>query len=126
MRSPRRAGLVVCVVLLALAQVAAGCSHVTRTGRRHRVSVALTEYRLHPQSIQVPAGKLMIAVSNFGRLTHNLVVSRGGQSVASTSPIAPGQSAKLTVLVKRGTYVMASTILSDQALGEYGTHSVTR
>jgi hypothetical protein len=126
MRSPRPPGLVVCVVLLALAQLGAGCGEVSRVGRQRRLHLGLTEYRVSPQSVHVRAGKLRIAVSNFGRLTHNMVLSRGGQSVASTSPIAPGQSAQLTVVVKRGTYLMASTILSDQALGEYGTLSVTR
>ena len=88
--------------------------------------VALSEYRLNPQSVRVSEGRLTIAISNFGRLTHNLVLSRSGQTIASSKPIAPGQSAQINVVVRRGTYLMASTILSDQALGEYGTLSVTR
>ena len=88
MRPPRPPGLVIGLVLLALGQVGAGCGRVTHVGRRHRVNVALTEYRLNPQRVQVRVGKLMIAVSNFGRLTHNLVVSRGGQSVASSREVS--------------------------------------
>ena len=34
---------------------------------------------------------------------------------------APGQSAELFATLAAGKYLMASTILSDQALGAYGT-----
>jgi len=62
---------------------------------------------------------------NYGRLTHNLVLSRGGQTQGSTRALAPGQSGVITVQLTPGTYQMASTILSDQALGAYGTMTVT-
>jgi hypothetical protein len=64
-------------------------------------------------------------VHNYGRLTHNLVVSANGQLVDGTKPIAPGQSAELDLSLAAGTYSMASTIQSDQALGESGTLTVT-
>ena len=39
----------------------------------------------------------------------------------STKPIAPGQTAQLDAALPPGHYLMASSILSDQALGAYGT-----
>ena len=43
----------------------------------------------------------------------------------ATKPIPPGQSALLTLSLTPGTYMMSSTLLSDEALGEYGTLTVT-
>jgi plastocyanin len=85
----------------------------------------VTEYRLVPQSIRVPAGELTISIHNYGRLTHNLSVTRGMRTTGSTQPIRPGQTAQLTVTLVRGKYFMSSTILSDRDLGIYGTITVT-
>jgi hypothetical protein len=103
----------------------AGCSHTQAVGSDRTLQVALTEYRLNPQSVRVSAGPLTVLVHNYGRLTHNLVVSLNGQAAGATRPLWPGQDAAITVMLAPGTYVMASTILSDQALGEYGTLKVT-
>ncbi|MGI8864016.1 MAG: cupredoxin domain-containing protein [Solirubrobacteraceae bacterium] len=103
-----------------------GCGHTQQVGSDHTLSVALTEYRLNPESARVASGPLTLVVRNFGRLTHNLVISMNGQPTASTRPLAPGESAAITVDLAAGSYHMASTILSDQALGEYGTLTVTR
>ena len=72
------------------------------------------------------AGPLTVFAHNYGRLAHNLVISRSGQPTAVTRAILPGQSAEITLTVTPGMYLMASTILSDQTLGEYGTLRVTR
>ena len=120
------ARLVLGIALLTPAATGLGCGQGERVGRGGTLHLALTEYRLNPRDVRVAQGRLTIAVRNFGRLTHSLIVSRGGQSIGSTKPIAPGQSAQLTLVLKRGTYLMASNIQSDQALGQYGTLSVTR
>ncbi len=72
-----------------------------------------------------PAGTLSIYVHNYGRLTHNLVISNGGRPEASTQPIPPGPDHRADRHPAPGRYLMASTILSDQALGAYGTLTVT-
>jgi hypothetical protein len=113
----------VAAVLMALT---AGCSHTVVVGRSRVLQVALTEYHVAPQSVRAPSGTLSIYVHNFGRLSHNLVISRGGQTEASTQPIPPGQSTELVAELPPGQYLLASTILSDQALGAYGTLTVTR
>ena len=64
--------------------------------------------------------------TNVGRLTHNLVISRAGVTQATMKPIGPGQSGRLTVSVTPGTYLLGSTLLSDEALGLYGHVTVTR
>jgi hypothetical protein len=112
-------------VSLALASVLAACGHTHQVGAGRIVRMALTEYRLNPQSIHASDGVLAIVVHNYGRLTHNLVVSLNGGNVAGTKPIPPGQTAELDLDLAPGTYQMASTILSDQDLGAYGTLKVS-
>jgi hypothetical protein len=111
-------------VALTLAGAVAGCGGTHVVGVHRTVFLALTEYRLSPQRVQARAGPLTIYVRNDGRLTHNLAVMRGSKTTGSTQPIAPGHRARLTVVLRNGTYVMASTMLSDEDLGLYGTLDV--
>lgn len=111
---------------LALAGAICGCGSTLQAGSARTLQVALSEYRLGPDSVRLSAGQLTIVAHNYGRLTHNLAVSRSGGPGGATKPIAPGQSAELTLTLTPGTYLMSSTLLSDEALGEYGTLSVTR
>jgi Cupredoxin-like domain len=112
--------------LAALAGVATGCSRTTRVASGATLRIALTEYHVRPQSVSASAGPLTIEVHNYGRLSHNLVIALAGHPVFSTKPIPPGQTSELLANLSPGRYVMASTILADQALGAYGTLNVTR
>jgi hypothetical protein len=112
--------LAAAVVLLGLA----GCGATTTVGAGGTLQIALNEYRVAPQDVRARAGSLAIFVHNYGRLTHDLVISLNGVPEASTKPIAPGQSAVLDAALAPGKYLIASSILSDQALGAYGTLDV--
>lgn len=125
MPAARGAQLPLAMLSLALAWVLAGCSHTRSVGADHTLRVALNEYRLNPQSARVSPGVIAILVHNYGRLTHNLVVSEDGQTVGSTKPVAPGGSAELDLNLAAGRYLMRSSILSDEALGQYGTLTVS-
>ena len=109
------------VAAVALAAALAACGGSRNLADGHPLRLALTEYRLHPQNVSVSTGTLTIFIHNYGRLTHNVVVSKDGQSVAATKPIAPGDSTELDLSLAPGHYLMTSTILSDEALGQYGT-----
>lgn len=111
--------------LLAIASILGGCGHTTVVGAGRMLRLALTEYRVVPQSARAPSGPLTIIVSNDGRLTHNLAISKNGTVLAQTGPIRSGASAELVVRLAPGSYLMASTMFSDQALGEYGTLTVS-
>jgi hypothetical protein len=113
------------IASLACACMAAGCGHTRTVGTDRTLRVALTEYRLNPQSVRTTPGFLTILVHNYGRLTHNLVVSQNGQTIGSTKPVAPDQSAEIDIYLTAGHYLMTSTILSDEALGAYGTLTVS-
>jgi plastocyanin len=99
----------------------AACGHTQIVGASRAVHVALTEYRLGPQRVQVGPGRLTIFVKNDGIYTHNLAVTRGSKTLGATQPISPGHRTHLTLTLKKGSYTMTSTMLSDQALGLYGT-----
>jgi hypothetical protein len=124
-RPPRRLAAACAVTLLTLAGLATGCGRTTQVGSDRTLQVALTEYHVAPQSVRAPSGTLTILVHNYGRMSHDLVISSGGRPAASTQPIAPGVTADLVATLAPGKYLMSSTILSDQALGAYGTLIVT-
>jgi plastocyanin len=116
--------LLTAVAAGALATGLAACGGSRHLSGGRPLRLALSEYRLHPENVRLDAGTLTIFIHNYGRLTHNVVVSEDGQSVAATKPIAPGQSAELDLSLAPGQYLMTSTILSDEALGQYGTLTV--
>jgi Cupredoxin-like domain len=120
-RAPRA---LLAITLLLLAGLVAGCGNTTEVGSTHILQVALTEYHVSPQSVRAPPGTLTIFVHNYGRLSHNLVISLDGHPEASTQAIPPGETTELIANLSPGKYQMASTILSDQALGAYGTLKV--
>ena len=103
---------------------AAGCGATTTVRSGGTLQIAVTEYRVTPQAVRAAPGVLTIAVHNDGRLSHDLVISNGGVVEASTAPIAPGHWTYLEATLPAGRYLMASSLLSDQALGAYGTLNV--
>jgi hypothetical protein len=109
-----------------VAALLAGCGQTAKVSGNRTFQVALTEYHVSPQRVRAPAGTLTIFVHNYGLLSHNLVISSNGHPDASTQPIPPGESSELLATLAPGNYLMSSTILSDQALGAYGTLIVTR
>ncbi|MFZ0043438.1 MAG: hypothetical protein WAK93_19165 [Solirubrobacteraceae bacterium] len=104
--------------------VASGCGSTTTVGSSRTLQIGLDEYRVLPQDVHATAGPLTIVVHNYGRLTHSLVITERGLQQAATGPIAPGETVDLFATLNAGKYVMASSILSDQALGAYGTLDV--
>ena len=105
--------------LVALA--CAGCGATRTVANGGTLQVALNEYRVSPQEVRAHTGLLTIVVHNYGRLTHDLVISLNGSTVVATAPIMPGQTEQLDAALIPGHYLMASSILSDQALGAYGS-----
>ena len=111
-------------MLASLALAGCGKSTTVRTGQS--LQIGLNEYRVTPQDVRAQTGLLTIFVHNYGRLTHDLVISLNGQTEAATTPIAPGQTQELDAALSPGHYLMASSILSDQALGAYGSLTIAK
>ena len=124
-RSLHRGSAAALAAVVLAAVVLAGCGHTTRVGATGTLRVALREYRVTPQDVHAANGPLTIYIHNYGRLTHDLVItSADGKRDAASQPIAPGASGSLVATLAPGTYVMSSSIVNDQALGAYGTLQV--
>jgi Cupredoxin-like domain len=115
----------IALILLTIALLS-GCGSTHRVGANRTLDLAVSEYRLTPSSAQVSEGVVTLVVHNYGILTHDLQVSSGSQVTAATKPIWPGQTAVLALNLAPGKYEMTSSLLSDQALGVYGTLTVTQ
>jgi hypothetical protein len=117
--------IAVAVAALTLAAALGGCGHARVIGESRTIRVALTDYRINPQRMRAGAGPLTFLVHNFGRRTHDLELSLAGTSAGGTKPIPPGGHEKVTVYLVPGHYRLASTILTDEALGAYGSLEVS-
>ena len=120
--------------LLALAALAAvplsGCgsdaAYVPASGRA--VNLRLDEYRVLPQRVTVPAGRVRIIARNVGRLTHNVAVVQFDRPLgedeekqyARTPTAHPGEVVRTSVTLKPGKYRLVCTIANHDNLGQYG------
>jgi uncharacterized cupredoxin-like copper-binding protein len=122
---------------LTLAGIAlAGCGgdepYVPAAGRT--VSLRLDEYRVMPQRVTVPAGRVRIVGRNVGRLTHNVAVVQFDRPLGEeeerqygrTRTAHPGQRVQTTVALKPGKYRIVCTIANHDNLGQYGELKVHR
>lgn len=120
--------------LLALAALAAvpfsGCGsdaqYVPASGGA--VALRLDEYRVLPQRVTVPAGRVRIVARNVGRLTHNIAVVQFDRPLgedeekqyARTPTAHPGEVVRTSVTLKPGKYRLVCTIANHDNLGQYG------
>ena len=92
------------------------------------VTLRLDEYRVLPQRVTVPAGKVRLVGRNTGRLTHNLAVVQFDRPLGEneerqygrTRTAHPGQRVETTVTLKPGKYRVVCTIANHDNLGQYG------
>jgi uncharacterized cupredoxin-like copper-binding protein len=116
-------------VLLLLAPAAAafaGCTHdeVARAGGR-TVAIVQRDYRLDPQNVSVPHGRVTFEVRNASKGPHNFAIrSASSARRGRLATLMPGESGKLRVRLRRGTYTMYCAIGHHEQLGEYGTIEV--
>ena len=115
---------------LAAAATLAACGsdppYVPASGRA--VSVRLDEYRIVPQRVTVPAGRVRIIARNVGRLTHNVAVVQFDRPLgedeekqyARTRTAHPGDVVQTTVTLTPGKYRLVCTIANHDNLGQYG------
>ena len=120
---------------IAAAAVAAGCgsdpSYTRAAG--HTVRLHLDEYRIVPQAVTVPAGRIQIVARDTGRLTHNLAVVQFDRPLgedeekqyARTPTAHPGDVVRTTVTLKPGKYRLVCTIANHDNLGQFGELKVT-
>jgi hypothetical protein len=96
--------------------------------------ITLDEYRVIPQNLTVPAGRVRIVATNKGRLTHNLAVEawekEDGEEpelYGRTPTLHPGETGReqAPIVLRPGKYRLTDTIGNHDDLGQYGELKVT-
>jgi len=126
---PRRA-TTLAAIAIAASTAAAGCGsdppYAPAGG--HTVRLRLDEYRVLPQRVIVPAGRIEIVARNTGRLTHNVAVVQFDRPLgedeekqyARTPTAHPGDVVRTSVTLRPGKYRLVCTIANHDNLGQYG------
>jgi hypothetical protein len=113
-----------------LSLVLAGCGASTSVHTTsHELAVALTEYRITPQTASVPAGRLRLVARNRGALTHNVELESGSLDsgerrsvLAVIHTLLPGASgAVVTGPLRPGKYLLVSSVGDQTTLGMAAT-----
>jgi hypothetical protein len=98
------------------------------------LKIDLDEYRLRPENIEVPAGRIHLEATNTGRLTHNLAIESIDRDEGEeptlygrTDTLHPGEhgSERAPITLKPGKYRLVCTIGNHDDLGQYGELKVT-
>ena len=130
MRSMARRRATLLAVLTAGAAAVAGCGddppYVAAGG--HVVRLRLDEYRVLPQRVTVPAGRIEIVARDTGRLTHNVAVVQFDRPLGEdeekqygrTPTAHPGETVRTAVTLRPGKYRLVCTIANHDNLGQYG------
>jgi hypothetical protein len=115
------------VLLAGLALMGCGAGQTTRVAG-HSLSLTLEEYRILPQTVSVPAGRLAIVACNRGILTHNVALQRGSldsderTTLAGIPTLLPGRCGSVaTQPLAPGRYLLASTVGNQAVLGMAAT-----
>ena len=81
------------------------------------VKAVETDFHIALSKKSFKPGKYTFVAQNKGQTTHALMITGPGIKMAMTKDIQPGQSAKLTVTLKKGAYDIDCPIPGHKALG---------
>jgi uncharacterized cupredoxin-like copper-binding protein len=82
------------------------------------VAVSETEFKIALPAEKLAPGEVTFAVTNAGKIQHDLAVSGPGVTgAAKTSLINGGQTAKLTVTLAAGSYTLYCSVPGHRAAG---------
>jgi plastocyanin len=95
-------------VTLGLAGVASGA--VARSAAAAKVNVTFNDTSFSLSSVSLNAGKTTFVVTNRGRQNHAFEISGPGLTGARTAKLAAGKSAKLTVTLLPGAYMLSDPV----------------
>ncbi len=122
-RAGRRSGVVplALVPLAALATsgviVAATAGAAGAATKATTVTATETDFHIALSKKSFAPGKYTFVAKNKGQTTHALMITGPGLSNAMTKNISPGQSTKLTVTLKKGTYDVYCPVPGHKMLG---------
>ena len=97
------------------------------------VRMTLDEFRVDPERVFTPTGRVRIVARNVGRLTHNVAVVSDDRSpdaveveYGRSRTAQPGQTVTATATLRPGRYRVVCTLANHDNLGQYGTLVVRR
>jgi hypothetical protein len=91
------------------------------------VGIGEREFSIAVYRPRVRAGRLKLHVRNLGEDPHDLVVRRGGRTLATLAPVRPGSTGVLRLTLRtRGRYQLVCTIADHAARGMRATLRVVR
>ena len=108
----------------ALALAACSDEDITGGDAEEQVSIALREYDIAPERIEVTAGEIEFVVNNEGDRVHRLAVRAPG-GVERTGDIDPGDTERMTVDLPAGTYEIYDPRNDHRSRGMRATVVVT-
>lgn len=119
-RLPGRAFLA--AVVAAALPLASGCGEPDAVAVEGPLRLTLSEYRVSPQVVQVPAGRVELVVRNGGTIVHRLEIRTADRTraLAASPPLRPGETARLTVELPPGEYLATCPLDRHHTLGEHG------
>jgi uncharacterized cupredoxin-like copper-binding protein len=81
------------------------------------VKAVETDFHIALSKKSFSPGRYTFVAQNKGQTTHALMITGPGIKMAMTKDISPGQSAKLTVTLKKGAYDIDCPVPGHKALG---------
>lgn len=82
-----------------------------------RLGVDEKEYSVYPSHNPVRSGRVEFHVTNFGMDAHDFSIRNTAGSVLSSTPLAPGGKALITVKLTPGKYTLFCSLADHEALG---------
>jgi uncharacterized cupredoxin-like copper-binding protein len=117
MHSIRNAVSASLVALAAAAGAAVVSAGPAAAASATTVKAVETDFHIALSKTTFKPGKYTFVAQNKGQTTHALMISGPGIKMAMTKDLSPGQSAKLTVTLKKGAYDIDCPIPGHKALG---------
>jgi plastocyanin len=107
--------------LVALA-VVIGCGgdEPTAVVRDDTVEIAMDEFFIRPQNIEVHAGRVTIAVTDRGRLRHSFRLWGTDSAPVEIDTLFPGETVARSAELAPGEYRMVCTVSNHAELGMTG------
>jgi plastocyanin len=97
--------------------VSAGSPSSGDSSQATSITATEADFSISLDQSSLTAGPYTITVANKGHATHDLVVERGGATVAKTDSISPGGTGSLRVTLKPGDYVFYCSIGNHRSMG---------
>jgi uncharacterized cupredoxin-like copper-binding protein len=117
MHSIRNAAATSLVALAAAAGATVVSAAPASASGATKVKAVETDFHIALSKHTFKPGSYTFVAVNKGQTTHALMISGPGIPMAMTKDLSPGQSAKLTVTLKKGAYDIDCPIPGHKALG---------